>query len=399
MSITSNNFAANSIKEWKEQLYSELQEKSSMLSYWNEVEELSFSLTDLEGPQLNFQYQPKENWKCLLQIEAKDEKKSNKRILKGLMHGANALMIDNVTSNTDWYSLLKDVQLAFIDCLIIFNNLESIDHYQRTAPKDALAHCKILHAFGENQIFFSSFSLQQIGANCFTQLAATLSGVHRKLELNAKDTTLFIELGVGANFLVEVAKFMAIRHLLNQLASIHHVNITVQLILKTGFCNKSLVDPHTNLLRQATEGLSAVLGACDYLCIQPFDNLSEDGASEFGQRMALNVANLIVEELKLSSINASLKGAYLIEKICLELTKISWSRLCEMDENQDLIDKYLKEQILKSRNLRIERFLAKADILVGINAFEEKDASDQKKWGQLPQSLELPYLIFEKQII
>lgn len=399
MSIKSNIFAANSIEEWKEQLYNELQDKSSLLSYWNEVEELSFSLTDLEGSQLNFQYQSKENWKCLLQIEAKNEKESNKRILKGLMQGANALMIENVTSNTDWYSLLNEVQLAYIDCFILFNNLESIDHFQRNAPKDALSHCTILQEFGENQNFFSGFNLQQVGANCTTELASTLIEVHQKLELKANDTTVFVELGVGSNFLVEVAKFMAIRHLINQLASIHQVNLTVKLIIKTGFCNKSLIDPHTNLLRQATESLSAVLGACDYLCIQPYDNLSQNGASQFGQRMALNIANLLVEELKLSTILASLKGAYLIEKICLELTKISWSRLCEMDENQELIDQYLKEQILKSRSLRVKRFLAKQDIFVGINAFEENDAADQKKWAQLPQTLDFPFLILEKQLI
>jgi methylmalonyl-CoA mutase len=203
-------------------------------------------------------------------------------------------------------------------------------------------------------------------------------------------------MGVGKEYLVEIAKFRALQMLLAQLEEIHEVRINLQLIARTGFCNKSLADPYTNLLRLSTEGLSAVMGGAAYVCLQPYDALSTDGASAFAQRMALNVGNLLNEEAQLSELNDPLSGAYAIEQLSLALAKKSWSLLCQLDAEHATAQQKLKTEIDQTRAMRIESFKSGKDILIGINAFQNEFESPKATWGTIPTALGFPYLIFEK---
>ena len=61
--------------------------------------------------------------------------------------------------------------------------------------------------------------------------------------------------------------------------------------------NKSLKDPYTNLLRQTTEAVSAIIGGANELNVQPYDLYTTSGKSELSQRMAINISHLLKEEL------------------------------------------------------------------------------------------------------
>ena len=184
--------------------------------------------------------------------------------------------------------------------------------------------------------------------------------------------------------------------LLGQLEEIHEVRIELQLIAKTGFCNKSLADPYTNLLRLSTEGLSAIMGGAAFVCLQPYDALSTAGASAFARRMTLNIGNLLSEEAQLSILNDPLSGAYAIEQLTLALSKKSWSLLCELDAEPSNAEQTLISEITHTRAIRTEDFKSGKDILIGINAFPNEFESPKAEWSALPTALGFPYLIFEK---
>jgi methylmalonyl-CoA mutase len=396
MSKVTIPFSATSLDAWRAQLLKELKENTALLQYNSSIEDISFSLLENEAPQLKFKESSAFSWKRMVAADAAKAKQSNEFLLTALMQGADAIFIEHTTTDTNWSVLLNEIETAYISCLLLFETPTAYSHFIETAPKNQIAHCIALHNYGAQQNFISTFDIQQIGANCSTELATGLLQMHQQLELNSKDTTLYFEMGVGKEYLVEIAKFRALQMLLAQLEEIHEVRINLQLIARTGFCNKSLADPYTNLLRLSTEGLSAVMGGAAYVCLQPYDALSTDGASAFAQRMALNVGNLLNEEAQLSELNDPLSGAYAIEQLSLALAKKSWSLLCQLDAEPATAQQKLKTEIDQTRAMRIESFKSGKDILIGINAFQNEFESPKATWGTIPTALGFPYLIFEK---
>lgn len=396
MSKVSIPFSATSLDAWRAQLLKELKENTALLQYNSSIEDISFSLLENEAPQLKCKESAALSWKRMVATDASKAKQSNEFLLSALMQGADAIFIEHTSTDTDWSVLLNEIETAYISCLLLFETPAAHAHFIETAPKDQIAHCIALFNYGAQQNFISTYDVQQIGANCSTELAVGLIHLHRQLELNAQDTTLYFEMGVGKDYLVEIAKFRALQMLLSQLEEIHEVCIELQLIVRTGFCNKSLADPYTNLLRLSTEGLSAVMGGATYVCLQPYDALSTAGASAFARRMALNVGNLLSEEAQLSSLNDPLSGAYAIEQLTLALAKKSWSLLCELDADPVTAEQKLQTEIAQTRTIRIENFKSGKDIYIGINAFPNEFESPKAEWSALPSALGFPYLIFEK---
>ncbi|MEY4804691.1 MAG: hypothetical protein RL331_1210 [Bacteroidota bacterium] len=396
MSKVSIPFSANSLSAWQAQLHKELKENTALLQYESSIEELSFSLTSLEAPQLGTQTSTPNSWKRMVTVSAHSEKQSNAILLEALMQGADAIYIDRTTTQTNYQHLLADIEVAYIRCLICFDSAEAFAHFEQTVEKQIAAQCVVLHRYGSAKNFISTFDLQQIGANCTTELAHGLFELQQLLEAQPQSQTLYFELGVGKEYFVEIAKFRALQHLVKQLASIHEVQIELIPIAKTGFCNKSLEDPYTNLLRMSTEGLSAVMGGAHFVCIQPYDTLSAEGPSAFGQRMALNIANLLSEEAHLSSPQDPLQNAYAIEQLTLQITEKSWDFLCELDTQQANANAVLRAKILQTRQLRNALFESGQTVLIGINAFPNEFETPKISWEEAPTALDLPYLIFEK---
>lgn len=396
MSKVSIPFSANSLSAWQAQLHKELKENTALLEYHSSIEELSFSLTSLEKPQLGSLSKTPNSWKRMVSVSAQNEKQSNAILLEALMQGADAIFIDGTTTQTNYQQLLAGIEVAYISCLICFDSAEAYSHFEQVTQTETVAQCIALHRYGYSKNFISTFDSQQIGANCSTELAAGLFELQQMLEEHPRNLTLYCELGIGREYLVEIAKFRALQHLVAQLAKIHEVEIELLVIAKTGFINKSLKDPYTNLLRMSTEGLSAVMGGAHFVCIQPYDTLSEAGPSAFGQRMALNIANLLSEEAHLSSPQDPLQNAYAIEQLTLQITEKSWNFLCELDAEQANANAVLRAKVLQTRQLRTELFESGKTILIGINAFPNEFETPKISWTETPTGLELPYLIFEK---
>ena len=396
MTQVSIPFSAHSSEDWQHQLLKELKESSNLLQYSNELEDLSFSLTQLDAAPLLPLINEPITWKRMVAGSALNEKKCNLYFLEALMQGADALLIDQTDQTTDWVSLLHNIETPYISCLIVFRTAAAYEHFKTNANVDALAHAIPLFAFGESQNYFSAFDLQQIGANSSTQLAFSLYELQQQLQEQAVSRTIYVELGLGSEFLLEIAKLMAFRTLVAQLARFHNCKLEVQIIAKTGFCNKSLEDPYSNLLRLSTEGLSAVLGCANYVCIQPYDALSTAGSSDFAARMALNIGNLLAEEAHLATLSAPLSGAYTIEKMSSLLIEKSWNLLYELDADCENAELLIQKSIANARAISLQRFEQNQDILIGINSYKNEFAAPKATWGEIPEAYGFPYFIFEK---
>jgi methylmalonyl-CoA mutase len=162
--------------------------------------------------------------------------------------------------------------------------------------------------------------------------------------------------------------------------------------------NKSLKDPHTNLLRQTTEAMAAISGGISELTIRPYDDLSEIGSTNFSKRMALNISNILKKESYFDYVRDPLKGSHMIELLTENIVLKAWDFLRQLDGFKSInepskID-HITNCISETRNKRLGIFNQKKLELIGINSFVNSK-EEINSWLNSKSYLSIPYLIFE----
>ena len=390
---------------WRAKIISELKDNSDRIIYKNEIEQIEFEITTRIKNSYGFSDNRNSNeWKNYFRIEVKDEIQSNQICLKALMQGATSLFFEINSLNTDWNKLFKDIQFEYINTRILFsdrNELHSFENFVREnkIPNIDRMMDPLTSGFEKNEnqtILLNGFELQQIGANSWQEIGILLSTFH---EILIKDGLKFnFHIGIGQNYFLEIAKIRALKWLCNHLCGIYQLGAEIHFSAEIGFMNKSLKDPHTNLLRQTTEAMAAISGGISELTIRPHDDISEIGSNDFSKRMALNISNILKEESYFDFVKDPLKGSHIIELLTENIVLKAWDFLRQLDGFKSInetskID-HITNCISETRNKRLEIFNQKKLELIGINSFvnskEEKNA-----WSNTKSYLSLPYLIFE----
>jgi methylmalonyl-CoA mutase len=168
-----------------------------------------------------------------------------------------------------------------------------------------------------------------------------------------------------------------------------------------GFVNKSLKDPFTNLLRQTTEVMSAIVGGVDSLTILPYDKLSTKGTSDFALRMAQNIPLILKEESYFDKVIDPLGGSYSIEKLTDEVIQISWDLFQELEGLNGVFNSecqlYLKKEIQKVVELKLAAYASNEKTLIGVNKFKAL-TEEEGEWKIEESVLGLSQFIIENNI-
>lgn len=158
------------------------------------------------------------------------------------------------------------------------------------------------------------------GATSVQELAFALAEASELFSAGGEVPALVF--GVGANYFFEIAKLRAARILFANVAAAYGRDQEVRIVARTALANKSLYDPYTNLLRATTEALSAVLGGCDALAVQP---------ARFNPRLALNVQRILKEESHLDIVADPAGGSYYVEALTQALASAAWKLFQELE--------------------------------------------------------------------
>ena len=390
---------------WRAKIISELKENSDRIVYKNEIEQIEFDITTKTNNSFEYSNNRNSNeWKNCFKIEVKDEIQANQICLKVLMQGAESLFFEINGSNTDWNKLFKDIQFEYINARISFsdrNEVQSFENFVREnkIPNINLMIDPLINGFDKNEhqtTLLNGFELQQIGANAWQEIGTLLSTFH---EILLKDCLKFnFHLGIGSNYFVEIAKIRALKWLSQHLCNIYQLNPEIHFSAEIGFMNKSLKDPHTNLLRQTTEAMAAISGGISELTIRPYDDLSANGSNDFSRRMALNISNILKEESYFDFVKDPLKGSHIIELLTEHIVLKAWDFLRQLDGFKSInepskID-YITNCISETGNKRVEFFNQKKIELIGVNSFVNSK-EEINSWSNSKSYLSLPYLIFE----
>lgn len=380
-------------------------------------------------------------WSTVTRVEVKSEKEGNSIILNALQNGSDALVL-SLNGDENLSILLKDVQPAYIQIFLeptseatqVFVNFKSwlqqenhdlkqvyggilwdgfvkklIDNLEREAlietSRQLLNLGQGLPNFKTIVIDFSHY--HNSGANAVQELAFGFSALIDLIDDLSIDSQLIFEnlilkTAVGSDYFMEIAKLKLIRILTQRLAVLYQVNQRAEDIFvftETSYWTKSGVDVQTNMLRNTTEAMSAILGGCNALEVLRHDCVGNE-ATEFSLRMARNISNIIKEESYLNQILDPFAGSYFLEKLAISIFEKVKDKMVSIESFGgwwSSIDQHLiQEEVKKTRIERQKMILEGKRVKVGVNKYLDSTGNatlieiskDDESFNQLKKSRE-----------
>lgn len=429
-----SSFQASSKEEWISILTKELKGESiDSLQKINRVEEIAFPSYFHRQDQTNAFSDPgmapftrgifsKSNeWTIANAVRISNEKESNLRILDLLQSGTNHLVLEAQSSAPiDFNLLLNEVGMEYIYTTFHAKSKEQVTAFLAHAQQ---APVSIVYA-NHSELFdiktppnvklfhVDGFSVQQAGGTTWQELAIALAEGHELLvnqldagiDCDTASARIHFTFGLGSKFFFEVSKIRAFRtawaKIVSQYNPQHACSLAATITAKTGFVSTSLKDPYTNLLRQTTEAMSAVIAGVQHLHIQPYDWYASNPNTAFTQRMATNISLLLQEESYFNFVVDPAGGSYAIDNLTETIAERAWSNFQWIERNggirKDSVVAQLKQEITEKAQMRISELKDKTEKRIGINVFPNPETVSNE-WISIPTAWAgLPALILEQ---
>lgn len=189
---------------------------------------------------------------------------------------------------------------------------------------------------------------------------------------------LTFNFGVGSNYFMEIAKLRAARILWEKLLEAYLPNNTEVIPMNihsiTSDRNMAAYDYHTNLLRETTESMSAIIGGTQSLTVRPFDSVF-GSTNEISQRLSRNIQIVLKEEAHLNKVVDIAGGSYYIENLTKEITEQAWKLFLEIEEKGGYIkafeNGFIQEQTAATQQKSDLALATQNEILLGVNRYPD----------------------------
>jgi methylmalonyl-CoA mutase len=383
---------------------------------------------------------PPRIWSNVSSFEGMDEKKTNTQILDALLNGSDALMLQ-LTGEEDLEILLQEVNPKYIEIFLspngdpvkvlqmfidwINDNGWETDSIQgglfwegfgsaltQGIGKETITETAIaLLQLGEDLTRFKVFSIDgatyhDSGASLVQEFGFAFSSWIDLIEIMVGQgfypqeiiQKSMIKLSMGGDFFLEIAKIKAARILMHKISKLYQIDIPAEdlfIFAQTSFWTKSSMDIETNMVRNTTEAMAAILGGANSLYVLPHD-IASGNSSPLAIRMARNVSNILKEESYLDKILDPVARTYYVENLLVEIlnkvkgymetveSKGSWWSCFE--------SRVIQDEVRTSRNRKMEEILEKKRTKIGVNKYlSQKESMDiggglpiEENWQLLP---------------
>ena len=228
------------------------------------------------------------------------------------------------------------------------------------------------------------------GAHAVQEVALALSeGVERMSTLTAAMTVdqaaaqIEFVYAVGSNYFMEIAKLRAARmlwgHVVASFGPKDIASCAARLHVRTSRLNKSIYDRYNNLLRVTTEAMSAVIGGCDTLTVEPFG---------FVPHLAMGVQRVLREEAHLDAVKDPAGGSYYIEAFTDAVAREAWKLFqaieAEGGYTPAMVSGMIDRELETTRVARRKAISSRRRTLVGVNNYPNLNEKTPETEG-LPQ--------------
>ncbi len=288
------------------------------------------------------------DWKIRETIAIHGIEDANQKALLALKGGANSILfIGEIKDQSEMDALLKDIQTDIIE-IHFYNSKpkhtsELISLSKGIISYDILSDCDNVKIDELIELITSTTNIKTItvkhinDTSIVKELAYNLSkGVEylnlltdRGIDANTIAAKMQFTFGISTNYFFEISKLRAARKLWQLVLEEYNVNDTSMVIhSETSIEKSSAEDENYEILRNTTKAMSAIIGGCDSLTVQPHDNKKLD----FSNRIARNVQHILKEEAFFDKVNNPSDGAYYIEQLTEEIANKSWQMFQEIEQ-------------------------------------------------------------------
>ncbi|MGI8945241.1 MAG: acyl-CoA mutase large subunit family protein [Thermoleophilaceae bacterium] len=238
-------------------------------------------------------------------------------------------------------------------------------------------------------ISISGYHIREAGSTAQQELAFTLkdgftyveAALERGLDVDDFAPRLSFFFNAHIEFFEEVAKYRAARRIwARELRDTYGARSERSLLMRchaqTAGVSLTAQQPHVNIVRTATEALSAVLGGTQSLHTNSFDEAlalpTEDAA-----RIALRTQQVIAHETGVANTADPLAGSYFVEALTDRMEQAAYEYFEKIDELGGMVAAI--EQSYPQREIADASFRYQLEvdagrrIVVGVNGFTEGD--------------------------
>lgn len=234
--------------------------------------------------------------------------------------------------------------------------------------------------------------LRDAGADAASEIAFALSAAteyvramtDRGVDVDRVCNKIMFEFSAGGNFFVEIAKFRAARALWARVAKRFGAKTqNVAFAARTSRLTLTEKSPYTNMLRHATQALSAIIGGVEILSVSAYDAAAPGEPSEFSRRTARNLQLVLREEAHMSEVVDPGGGSYALEKLTDDIGAAIWGRFRQIESDGGALKALEKGSVQKevsnTAEKRLKNLATGKDALVGINKYVYLDEKKIEK--------------------
>ncbi|MEO9532127.1 MAG: methylmalonyl-CoA mutase family protein [Crocinitomicaceae bacterium] len=389
------NFNKVNFEDWKNQIIKDLKGKPIEVLNSNPEMDIEIKAFHHNEEKSNFvSAVKKSNNDWVIRKEFSTE--SNDELLEDLNQGINGISV----TAAQFKALTKDVLFEHIDTDITIDELDKTElpssarlnfdiigkaAKQGRSLKDLSEFSSFFKQYQNNSTIWVNGNLYgDAGATSIQELAFTAAHlneyvnalVNEGVAIEDINKKINICLSITNNYFVNIAKMRVIRTLVNAIFKAYDSNYTtapIHLVAKTSVRYQALNDANSNLLRQTTQAMSAVIGGCDALTINPLIT-GDKVQNDLNHRMAKNIQLILKEESYLDKVVDPSDGSYYLSDLSQQILTKSWDLFNEIEKAggflESLKNEHIQSKIADSRAYLIEQMNHQKATFLGVNKFQ-----------------------------
>ena len=256
-------------------------------------------------------------------------------------------------------------------------------------------------------ISISGYHIREAGSTAQQELAFTLKdgftyveqALERGLAVDEFAPRLSFFFNAHIDFFEEIAKYRAARRIwARELRDIYGARDERSLLMRfhsqTAGVSLTAQQPLNNVVRTATEALSAVLGGTQSLHTNSFDEALALPTEE-AVRVALRTQQIIAHETGVTSTIDPLGGSYFVESLTDRMEEAAYAyfeRIDELGGMVEAIKQNYPQREIADASFRLQQEIERGErVIVGVNRYQQAGEGD-------PATLRIPVELERKQI-
>jgi len=239
---------------------------------------------------------------------------------------------------------------------------------------------------------------EESGATAVEEVGFTLAAAidfmarmqERNIDVDNAAASITFSFSIGANYFSQIAKLRAFRMMWAQAVENFggtRESAKARIHAHTSHWNKTIYDPHVNILRGTTEAMSAVFGGADSITVAPFDECYK-APDEASRRLARNTQIILKQEALLSRVADPGAGSYCLEVLTDFIARDGWKIMQSIEAaggyGKALKDGIIAQALEKSMTAREDAVSSRRRIFTGTS---QHASLTEKALGRIDFSL------------